>query len=346
MVELSVIIPTYNERENLAILIPKIAEALSEVDYEILVVDDSSPDGTAEVARSLSKYRVRVIVREGERGLSSAVVRGFKEARGNVLAVMDADLQHPPEKLPEMYSKILEGCDVVIASRYVKGGSVKGWSILRKVVSKGAILLAHLLVPKLRGVKDLASGYFMLRREVLEGAELDPKGFKILLEVLMKGSYRRVCEVPYTFGLRRAGSSKLGAKTVVEYLLQVLEYSPRVYRFALVGALGTLVNLAALALLRGLGLPHLIASPLAIEVSVLNNFYFNDLWTFKDRRGGSWFYRLLKYHLANLTGILSQFLVSVAVYSYLTHESISAQFMGIVAGFLLNYGISKAYVWK
>lgn len=348
---ISVIIPTYNEKDNLEELIRRIDESLSAsgMKYEVIIVDDNSADGTAELATKLSsRFPIKVKVRPGKMGLSSAVLDGFKLAKGDAIAVMDADLQHPPEILPELYRRLEEGCDIAIASRYVKGGSVAGWGLIRRIVSKGSILLAWILLPRARKVKDPSSGYFMLKRSVIEEVigKLDPKGFKILLEILVKGRYSSVCEVPYTFGLRRRGESKLGGKVILSYLLQVLELSSPIVRFAIVGAVGTVVNLAILWTLRyGLGLVHELSSALAIEVSVLSNFVLNDLWTFKGRRRGGLIQSALKYHAANLAGILTQYAVSVFLYRFMGIESLMAQLIGILVGFLANYLLSKRVVW-
>jgi len=345
---ISVIIPTYNERDNLEELFRRIHEALTGVsDYEIIVVDDNSPDGTAEEARRLSfRYPVKVLVRPGKLGLSSAVMDGLKLANGDLIAVMDADLQHPPELLPELYRRIEEGCDIAIASRYVRGGSVANWSFTRKIISKGSILLAWILLPRVRWVRDPASGYFMLRREVIEGRDLNPRGFKILMEILVKGNYSRICEVPYTFGLRRRGVSKLGTKVIMSYILHVLELSPPIVRFAIVGAVGTLVNLGVLWFLRyAMDVIHEVASAIAIEVSLLSNFVLNDIWTFRKRRRAGIAQSVIRYHLANMAGILTQYSVSVALFRLVSLESLLSQFIGILVGFLVNYFLSKRIVW-
>jgi len=346
---ISIIIPTYNERDNLEELVSRIDGALAGVDYEIVIVDDNSPDGTADLARELSsKYPIKVKVRPGKMGLSSAVVEGLELAEGEVVAVMDADLQHPPELLPELYRKVMEGCDIVIASRYVEGGSVTGWGLIRRMISKGSILLAWIFLPKVRGIRDPSSGYFMFRRSVVEEifGELDPKGFKILLEVLVKGNYSKVCEVPYTFGLRGRGSSKLGGGVILSYLLHVMELSPPIVRFAIVGAVGTVVNLTVLWILRyGLRLIHEVASAVAIEVSLLSNFLLNDVWTFRRRRRSGLIQSVLRYHAANLAGIFTQYGVSVSLHRFLGIESLASQFVGILVGFLVNYVLSKSMVW-
>jgi len=214
-VKISVVVPTYQEKQNIKPLIERVGAALAGQDYEILVVDDNSPDGTAESAASLANsYPVRVIKREGVRGLGTAILEGFGNARGDMMGVIDADLQHPPEALPELVAAIENGADVAIASRYVRGGRIEGWPFLRRLVSKGAILLARPLTK----VRDPMSGYFMLTRGAVEGKGFSSQGYKLLLEILVKGSYRRVKEVPYTFGSRHAGKSKLNSAEYVRYL--------------------------------------------------------------------------------------------------------------------------------
>jgi len=212
---ISVIVPTYNEVRNIGRLIPLIYKALLDHRIEIIVVDDNSPDGTADVAKELSKtYPVRVFVRKNERGLASAVVYGFRRARGDILAVIDADLQHPPELLGKMVELVLRGFDIVVASRYVEGGGVESCSWHRQIISKFAIMLSR----PLTDIRDPMSGYFAMKREVIEGVNLNPVGYKILLEILVKGKYERVIEIPYTFRTRRAGSSKMGVGEILNYL--------------------------------------------------------------------------------------------------------------------------------
>jgi len=217
MKELSITIPTYKERDNIKAIIRRVSGILNalNITHEIIVVDDNSPDGTAKIAKALSnKYPVKVIVRNGKFGLASAILTGFMNAEGDVLGVIDADMQHPPELMVKLIKKIKDGYDIAIASRYVKGGGVEDWGFLRKLVSKGAIMLAK----PLTRVKDPMSGYFFLRRSVINGVQLNPKGYKLLLEILVKGKYRRVAEVPYTFRKRMIGESKLTASEYWEYL--------------------------------------------------------------------------------------------------------------------------------
>jgi len=213
---ISVVVPTFNEAENLPVLLMKIEENLKEYEHEIIVVDDSSQDGTAEVAARLTdQYPVRVLVRKNERGLASAILYGFQHARGNILAVIDADLQHPPRYMPCFIGAIKEGYDIVLGSRYIDGGRIEGWSKTRGLISKGAILLSK---PLVRDVKDPISGYLFVRRSVIEGVKLNPTGYKLSLEILVKGRYNSVKELPYTFKSRERGESKLRPREMLRYV--------------------------------------------------------------------------------------------------------------------------------
>lgn len=347
---ISVVVPTYNERDNIVELICRIDNALKGIDYEVVVVDDNSPDGTADVAEGLSKdYPVRVVRRPGKLGLATAVLDGVRSSRGDYVVVMDADLQHPPEVIPRMYEELIKGYDIVIASRYVVGGSVGGWGFTRRLISKTAILIAKLLIPKVRGIEDPISGFFMFRKEVLEGVSLSPKGFKILLEVLVKGRYSRVSEVPYTFGVRVRGTSKLSSKELINYITHLLTLTPykTLLKFLVVGSIGTLVNLSVLYVLRYfLSVEHLIASALSIEASIINNYILHELWTFKDRRLGSWLVRLLKFHGSTTLAVTTQYVVSQLLHYVLGVESIISQFVGILLGFVINYILSTRFVWR
>ena len=225
MTKVSVIVPTYNERENIVELIERVEATLKGIPFELIIVDDNSPDGTSELAEySNGKYgNIMVVRRAGRLGLGSAVACGFEGAKAEIIAVMDADLQHPPELLSLMYERIVKGHSLAIASRYVEGGRAEGLSISRRLVSRGAVELSHLLLPKARGVKDPVSGFFMLRKEVISGVKLNPTGFKILLEILAKGEHNSVVEVPYTFKSRERGKSKLNIREVLRYILLLFD---------------------------------------------------------------------------------------------------------------------------
>jgi len=215
MGKISVIVPTYNERDNIEKIVGDVLAALGGEGVEVVVVDDDSPDGTGEIADRLSeKHPVKVVHRKDKKGLASAVVEGFDQAGGEIFAVIDADGSHPVKTLAQMLDKIKDGADLVFATRYVEGGGIVNWPATRRIISKAANLLARPLTSS----TDPVSGYFMLKRGVVEGAQLNPKGFKIGLEVLVKGRYRKYVEIPYTFTNRKKGESKLGGGEIIGYL--------------------------------------------------------------------------------------------------------------------------------
>jgi len=343
----SVVVPTYNERENIDELLSRIHTSLNEVDYEVVVVDDNSPDGTAErVIELSSKYPVKLVRRAGKLGLSSAILDGVKVCSGDYVVVMDADLQHPPEVIKELLRNASR-CDIVIASRYVRGGCIVGFPLIRRVISLGATYMARILVPQARSIKDPLSGFFLIRKELIEETEIAvPSGYKILLEIISQHDNLKICEVPYVFQSRVRGESKLSKKEILSYVKQLLVIMPDYYKFAVVGTSGVLVNLGVVWLLSYvLSLPHFIASIIGIETSLTNNFIWNDLWTFRKRRSGKRWWRFLKYHASTAVGTLAQYVVSQLAYYLLIKESLISQALGILVGFIANYLISKKYVW-
>lgn len=220
--DITIVVPTYNEADNIPILIERIFTAFDQSNLEgrVIVVDDNSPDETWRVAQELkSKHSgLDVIRRINERGLSSAVLEGFRSSGSEILGVMDADLSHPAEKIPELVKPIASGeADIVIGSRYVREGGIGEWPFKRRLSSK----LATLAVYGLTKVRDPMSGFFFLKREVIEGVRLDTKGFKIGLEILVKGNYDKVVEVPIVFRDRLYGQTKLSSGVMIDYLHQV-----------------------------------------------------------------------------------------------------------------------------
>ena len=349
---ISIIVPTYNERENLEELFERIARALEGREFEIIVVDDDSPDKTWKKAEELAKkYPVKVIRRTNKRGLSSAVIRGFREANSEILVVMDADLQHPPEVIPKLIEAIEEGVDIAIASRYVKGGKVENWYWWRKLISKGAIMIGRVALPKIRNIKDPVSGFFALRRKVIENVELNPVGFKILLEILIKGKYERVAEVPFIFGIRKAGESKLTRRQVFNYLKHLYRLMrwegeiDRLVKFSIVGLSGILVNEGVLLIfVEFLGWDKRLAVLPAIELSILNNFIWNDLWTFRDLRRKPLYLRLFNFHLAALAGAVVQGLIYL-ILLYVGIHYLIANLIGIGFSFIVRFLFNRNITW-
>jgi len=227
----SLIIPTYNERVNIEYFINTCEEVLNQlsINYEIIVVDDNSPDGTSEVVKKLSndKKYLKLLTRNENKGLSPSVIDGFKIAKGDVLGVIDADFQHPPKLLGKMLSKINKNdSDIVIASRYTDGSKIENWNILRRISSLTASSFSKLLLnKKLKGVTDPMSGCFLVKSSVYNSENLNPKGFKILLELLSKLKINKIDEVPYSFNLRKHGDSKFGLREIFIYLMQVVKLS-------------------------------------------------------------------------------------------------------------------------
>jgi dolichol-phosphate mannosyltransferase len=183
-----------------------------------VVIDDGSPDGTADLAESLGgAHPIRVMRRSAKSGLASAVLAGFAHAKGDVLLVMDADLSHPPEITPTLIEAIASGADLAVGSRYVKGGGTLDWPLRRRVVSRVACLLGNALVP----IRDCTSGFFAVRRSAIDGVKLNPIGFKIGLEVIARGRYKKSVEVPYVFRDRELGRSKFGRREIFQYVVQL-----------------------------------------------------------------------------------------------------------------------------
>jgi dolichol-phosphate mannosyltransferase len=223
--KLGLAIPTLNEAGNMHPLLEGLGVSLSRVpiDYELIVVDDDSSDGTAEVAREFAKQdsRVRVFVRRGQRGLAGAVLHGWAQTDANLLGVIDADLQHPPQVLPKLIEPVMNGNDIAIASRYVSSedNGLGDWNKLRAFISRaGTLVTTPLQKKKKLKVKDPLSGFFVLRRECIEGVDLQPEGFKLLLDILVRGRVQRPVEIPFHFGLRHAGKSKADFRVAFAYL--------------------------------------------------------------------------------------------------------------------------------
>jgi dolichol-phosphate mannosyltransferase len=355
--DISIIIPTYKEHDNIVPLIERVARAMTGRNYEIVFVDDNSRDGTVEIVERLAaKYPVRILVRKNERGLASAVVYGIKHTEGKWVVVMDADLQHPPEVLPALIKKTEEGAEIVIGSRYVPGGGCEGWSRTRKIISAGAGALAHIFLPPTRKVKDPMSGFFAFKRGIVDPDKLNPIGYKILLEILMENKSQNVSEVPFTFVSRSAGESKLNARQQLDYLKHIFDLMRRkgellrFIKFCLVGASGTGVNFGIFALLTRLGgmkESDFLALAIATEAAIITNFVLNDIFTFRDRRvSGNFLVRLLKFNLICVAGAGIQAGIYALLYHGLGVYDLVSYLIGIIVAMLWNYLLNTFFTWR
>lgn len=353
--ELSLVIPTYQESENVTEIVQhltQLLEARIPHRYELILVDDDSPDQTWKIAQTLTlQYsQLKVMRRQGERGLSTAVVRGWQVTQGEILGVIDADLQHPPETLLQLLEAIKAGADLAVASRHIEEGGVSDWSVTRRFLSRGAQLIGLLLLPGVLGrVSDPMSGYFMVRRQVLENVTLNPIGYKILLEVVARGNIRQITEVGYVFQERLEGESKVTWKQYIEYLQHLLRLRfsrwpvGRFLRFGIVGLSGVFVDIGIFYLLRttgGLGLTR--SAILSAEVAILNNFIWNDLWTFGDisRQQRGWkrgLKRFIKFNLVCLLGLILNVALVNLLFNLFGMNQYLAKLMAIA---LLPSGIS------
>jgi len=359
---ISVVIPTYNEAAVIEQTLRKSAAALQRVEeeFELIVVDDSSSDGTAELAEALAaEFPVRVLRRPGRLGLATAVIDGWAMARGDLLAVMDADLQHPPEVLSELV-KVLRRprTDLALASRYARGGGILEWSLIRRFISWAATQLAASVLPlTLADVSDPMSGMFALRKPVLEGVKLNPVGYKILLEVLAKGLYSKFAEVPYVFVQRGHGSSKLGARQYIEYLFHLARLARSTgqlsawVRYGLVGLSGAAVNLVLLQVfVEQLGWRLVLGLPVAIQLALLNNFLWNEVLTFRRQHvgqagGRGVLSRLFRYETVCASGAI----VNLAVALIIADRRVQPLFAaagGIAAGGLWNFVLNVPAIWR
>ncbi len=361
---LSLVIPTYQERHNIAELLRLLTIELDRSipnAYELIVVDDNSPDLTWEVARDLyPKYpHLRVLRRIQERGLATAVVRGWQSAKGQILGVIDADLQHPPEVLGKLWQAIESGADLAIASRNVEGGGVSEWSLLRRCLSRGAQLLGLLILPETVGrVTDPMSGYFLLRRETIAGKVLSPIGYKISIEAIGRGDIDKIVEVGYEFQERQTGSSKVTGRQYLEYVQHLLRLrlarSGRFLRFIAVGLSGLVVDMSLLYLLTDastLALPLALGKLIAGESAIINNFFWNDRWTFADLvrtqiSQRQKFRRFLKFNTICLLGLILSITFLNLIYNFAIHDRYIANFMAIVSVTLCNYWLNLKLSWR
>lgn len=307
--EVSIVIPTYNESENIKGILHLIKEYLPKnTTVEAIVVDDNSPDGTGKIAedyfkslKEKTRYTINVINRKTKEGLSSAILNGIEQAKGKIVIVMDSDFSHPPQLIPKLVEVLKQSkTDIVVASRYLNGGNIQGWTLKRKIISKIGTTIAK----KGLGIKqsDPMSGFFAFNKEVIKGINFDAIGYKLLLEMIVKAKGVSIKEIPYTFLDRQNGKSKLGIKTILEFGHAVwklyrygrreqtnekrtsVKFVSKAARFFSVGASGLGVNyLMSILFTSSLDMWYLHATILGIMFSITSNFCLNKYWTFEDR---------------------------------------------------------------
>jgi dolichol-phosphate mannosyltransferase len=353
---ISVVVPTYKEAQNLPVLYGRLRQALDAAGrpFELLVVDDDSPDGTAEVVAALGA-NARCIVRKGERGLATAVIRGIASAAHPIVVVMDADLSHPPEIVPALVDRLEDGERFAIGSRYVEGGRTQDWSFLRAVNSWGATVLAR----PLTRVRDPMSGFFAVRQADVPIVALNPIGYKIALEILVKAGIREPAEVPIVFTDRLHGESKMGFGEQARYLRHLHRLYGYRYptltqflTFAFVGSTGFVVDLSVnLLAVEAFAIPFEVARLLGIAVAMTTNFVLNDRVTFHPgvEYGRPWPARYLAFVGTCSVPAIVNYGVSVGLK---TTVPLFARFYplavvaGSLAGLVFNFVGAKWFVFK
>jgi dolichol-phosphate mannosyltransferase len=357
--ELTIVVPTRNEAGNVEPLLARIERAVQGLDAEVLFVDDSDDDTPSRIAqaRRCSKLPVRLHSRgPGERagGLGGAVVAGLALARGRLVCVMDGDLQHPPELISELLSRLQStGADIVVASRLARGGSVGTLGPVRTLASRSfAVLTRALFLDQLAGVSDPMTGYFLARRDAIDRQSLQPEGFKILLEILVRTPGLHVEEVPFHFGVRHSEQSKAGGREVMRLARSLVRLSlgsnRRLARFLLVGATGFVVNNAVLALLtEAAGLHYLLSAVAATGVTTLWNFSLTERWVFGDRSHPEVRTRRFgAYALVSAVGFAARapllfLLTSILGFHYLISNVLT---IGALTGF--RYALAARWIWR
>ncbi len=356
--ELSVIVPTFNERPSVLELVNRLRDCLTGLRWEVIFVDDDSPDDTAQFIREIGQQdsRVRCIQRVGRRGLSSACIEGMMASSAPNLAVIDGDLQHDEAVLPAMLEKLKQGeADIVMGTRYAPGGGLGDWNQNRAAFSRIATRLSRVVIKA--NLTDPMSGFFILRRETLERCvhELSGIGFKILIDIFASSPIPlKFEEVPYEFRVRKEGESKLDSQAVWDYLMLLLDklighiIPLRFVTFSLVGGAGILVHFAVLAVFfNKVGLGFVFSHSLATFVAMTSNYALNNILTYRDMRlrGWRWVRGWISFTIVCSVGALAN--VGIATYLFtMDTKWVLAALAGILVGSVWNYAVTSVYTWK
>lgn len=355
--ELTVVVPTFKEHDNVPLLAEKLARTLAGIDWEVVFVDDNSPDGTAAIVRAIGETdaRVRCVRRIGRRGLAGACIEGMLSSQARYVAVMDADLQHDETLLTAMLAHVRHDADLAVASRFADGASAAGLSSARR---EHASRLSNAMTRRLLGVtlSDPMSGYFMMRRDRFEelAPRLSSQGFKILLDIIAtaRGSLR-IVELPFVFAERRYGESKLDSRVALDFAALVLAkltndaVSFRFLLFCLVGLTGIAVHMAVLQVAVGLGTRFGWAQTIATFAAITWNFVLNNMFTYRDQRLTGWqlVTGLIGFQLICAVGAISNVGIATVIYRYDPQWWI-AGLGGALMGAVWNYVVSAAFVWR
>ncbi len=354
---ISIIVPTYREAANIEPLVERIKSSMGTHSYEIVIIDDDSNDGIEDIVHALSSHHdIKIHVRKGERGLSSAVIHGFNHSSGQIIVVMDADLSHPPEKIPELIRPIiLQTADFVIGSRFVKDGGAPHFNSFRKLNA----LVSKMLARPLTKVNDPMAGFFAFPRTLLlkDNLVLNPSGFKIGLELIIKTNPNKIVEVPIVFQERLHGESKLSLKEQVKYLLHLKRLYEFKYKtltefitFSAVGSSGMIADMLCVYITFGiLFIPYRISRALGFICALTSNFFLNRRFTFSLANKGNLFRQYTTFIAVCIVGFILNWSISVYLFEHMsffnTHYLISA-FMGILGGLLVNFLGSKLLAFK
>jgi dolichol-phosphate mannosyltransferase len=352
--KISIIIPCYNEGNNVIRLANRLLPILESLPnpFEVIYMDDSSDD-TPTLLKELNERdaRFRYVHRMHKRGLATAVLDGFRIATGDVFVVMDADLQHPTEIIPEMLSTLQKGYDMVIPSRFVPGGKDGGLNWSRKVVSWTARTIARVALKNARKITDPTSGMFMVRREAIDYVDFQPIGWKIMLEILVRGRIDSVVEIPYTFVARDLGSSKMSSKEQIRYLQHVCklvlhsEEDLKFWKFCLVGGSGLAVNTAAYVSLVELDVYVVYSFLIASLISMASNFMLNNWFTWRHSKLDSIWGRFFKFIIVSIGGIMISSSIVYALYHWIELNYILSGWVGVVGGIAWNYVLNDRWTF-
>lgn len=355
--DVAVVVPTLNEAANVEALLAKLAVALAGRSWEVVFVDDNSPDGTSALVREFGRVNrhIRIVQRVGRRGLSSAVIEGILATAAPVIAVMDGDLQHSEDALPRLIDAVAEGgADLAIGSRYTAGGGIGDWDARRARMSRWATILGQRALGTT--VSDPMSGFFAIRREAFDRAlpRLSAIGYKILLDILASSpTPLRVAEVPYEFRARTAGTSKIGARVLAEYAELIADKTigrivpVRLIKFLMVGGLGVFVHLAVLSTMLGSGQGFLAAQTAAVMAAIAFNFFLNNSFTYADRtlRGWGIVQGLATFYAISALGAVA----NIGIGNWMAGHDERwwvAGMAGVLVGAIWNFAMSSALTWR